>query len=575
MLIKDRDYQGLKVELLTPVFIGSGDTLDGFSYTIQQKETGEYELIYMDLDNWLVHSSHKEQANTLLQGNNYLEIRKFIQKNFNADRFALARYPVEKSIGKKFVNEIVQEGSRNRLLIDAALKNSLSHRLLIPGSSIKGSIRTALMDYLDQKYCTPGPVQTAGKVVAESLFGDIADNALKALKIGDFEVPFASGRVVGAQEMKKNPDKESTPKNNCEVVWPDHQIKPASNWVLGFGKDSSGKINIKHKESIDQQKLFNIANVYFKKRFDTEWDKFYAQDHFQEVREILEPIKGRIEQLNMDSEMLIRVGHYSHVEAVTITRNKPQERFSKGKPLGHGKTRTLANGLFPFGWVILSIANEKDVIEYRKCLDQEYQTSKTQRENNLIRLKEKKAKRKHVEREEREQAAAHEAKKARLQEEARQKEEAEAKRRESLGWHGRLLEDLKANPSGKIGEAQREFRANKADIENSKAIAGELLEIAEKLFGRRPKQYQQDFLNELKETLGISESKEYQIKAVWPSEAKELEKWASGYDLSTLAKEQLVALKTVASSFKRNAFSDIKFQKNFKRDVDKTLKNKR
>ena len=54
------------------------------------------------------------------------------------------------------------------------------------------------------------------------------------------------------------------------------------------------------------------------------------------------------------NETLIRIGHFSHVECITLDDvREPQTRTVKGKRMPYGTTRTLANGLYPFGWAKL------------------------------------------------------------------------------------------------------------------------------------------------------------------------------------------------------------------------------
>ncbi len=55
------------------------------------------------------------------------------------------------------------------------------------------------------------------------------------------------------------------------------------------------------------------------------------------------------------NEALIRVGHFSHVECVTLDGvRQPRTRMGRDRrPLPWGKTRTLANEIYPFGWIKL------------------------------------------------------------------------------------------------------------------------------------------------------------------------------------------------------------------------------
>ena len=50
----------------------------------------------------------------------------------------------------------------------------------------------------------------------------------------------------------------------------------------------------------------------------------------------------------------MRVGRYSHLECMTVSRNAPEHKK------GYGKTRTLADNTLPFGWVILHFCQPEE-----------------------------------------------------------------------------------------------------------------------------------------------------------------------------------------------------------------------
>ena len=283
----------------------------------------------------------------------------------------------------KFKNEISRPDSQNQLLIDEGLKNPLTKRLLIPGSSIKGSIRTAILDWLDENYKLD--FKNNYRLI-DDVLGKIQNNAFKALKLADVEIPQNMGMVVTAEEKKKNSDKQGTPKNACEVTPSmvgslNQDFCFFSKLSLGFDENSEGTMsvvyqdtrrNISIREKFDLKRILKITTDFFKKRFDQDIENFYKKPHLNKTLSALKPVIDQVEHINTENEMLIRLGHYSHIDCVTITKNHPRLKKSKdGTFLGPNTTRTLANGVFPFGWVILAIDTKENLTNYTSRLENE------------------------------------------------------------------------------------------------------------------------------------------------------------------------------------------------------------
>ena len=111
--------------------------------------------------------------------------------------------------------------------------------------------------------------------------------------------------------------------------------------------------------------------------------------------------------------MLIRVGHYSHSRCVTIDNSKPWAKSGKdGMLQGPNTTRTLANGLLPFGWILLSECSWEVWEARRSVLDEERYKAQELQEKQRLEQKQQKTAALQAEREQKEkelQAAKAEA----------------------------------------------------------------------------------------------------------------------------------------------------------------------
>jgi len=171
----------------------------------------------------------------------------------------------------------------------------------------------------------------------EEVLGKIGENDFKNLKVGDFEAYRDDSYFVTAREMSRNPKKENnTPKAPCEVT--------ASRLMQGKPVTLCGKIAIgaankkddavlsvnRNRDNWKLEELMSLCNEFYGVRYRKEREKFYALPHFQQTAEVLKAIDEVV--LNpQPGEMVLRIGHYSHVECMTITQNEPDTPVEKGK----------------------------------------------------------------------------------------------------------------------------------------------------------------------------------------------------------------------------------------------------
>jgi hypothetical protein len=359
-------HQYYRLEALTPVHIGTGESLDPFSYVIKDGE-----LHYIDLTGWVEAHPDPEGLARKLSGEVHA-VRAHIAETIDLEKYSLSKARVlSKEVQDEYRRRL--RDPRNQLKIAPALKNAASCSLVIPGSSIKGAIRTAVIDMLDREYglglrqATANDDQQRTRTrqyedCLKSALGDIGSNAFKNLKVSDFEAPSGASAVIAAREVGKKPDKQPTPKDPCEVL-------PGS-CMGGDGIRLPGKIGIGESSAINPkgesldigfagkrislstEQMAALCSSFYRRRFLEEKKTFYALPHFARTARALEAVEKAVLE-EQPGVFLLRIGHYSHVECMTITDNKPQTRRVNGRIMPFGTTRTLADGIYPFGWIRL------------------------------------------------------------------------------------------------------------------------------------------------------------------------------------------------------------------------------
>lgn len=373
----------LRLSPLTPIHVGTGDTLDPLSY-IMREEDGVPRLYPVDLPSWVEAQGKPVELAQFFATSELPEIRRYVARELDPQIFGGAPATVHsREIFDKYQMELGARDSRNQLLISPAVKNGRTGALIIPGASIKGAIRTAVIDWIDQHWHMDlkgasdldGPYRSKEYTTRlKEYLGDISDNAFKNLKVGDFQAPLGDSLFVTANEVRIRPkDKPPTLKNPCEVCLSLAMTgKPYALYgkVLLGRHDAGGRdavLTVKHetrRQSWSLEELMALCRSFYRERYDTEKQTFYSKPHLADTATALAPVDAALLK-EASGGMLVRIGHYSHVECMTVTDNNPQTRKAKdGTQLPYGTTRTLADRTYPFGWAVLQECPEA---EYREA----------------------------------------------------------------------------------------------------------------------------------------------------------------------------------------------------------------
>ena len=123
----------------TPIFVGSGDSYYPQDYFIEDR------LYFIDRDKFTKKIIQENKFEEFLKvSSNIKKLLRFINDNFSKD-IAKSEAIIEYELA---VNKLINNYSKP---IEAFIKDSFYFRPIIPGTTIKGAIRTALLDYLAYK----------------------------------------------------------------------------------------------------------------------------------------------------------------------------------------------------------------------------------------------------------------------------------------------------------------------------------------------------------------------------------------------------------------------------------------
>lgn len=344
-----------RLEALTPVHIGSGEDFSPLGYVIRQQDVGKYELWLIDTQAWLAANLDNSKIMKALDEGDMQALR-FLLGAGNPEAFLLAKIRIENpALGRDLWEK--RNSLANKAEIMAFMRNPFTHMPFVPASSIKGAIVTALTDYLDEKRKGKKPALCEARNdreyrnVMEEMFGKIQNHAMRKFGLADIGLPPGSTSIRSATGVSLKPDR-TLPKTPCETLDPTSWEETGAYGNMRF--KAPGKLAFCDGLQVSLQELGKICTNFYRRRYRSEFAKFYVKDHFADVGKYLDQVTKRVENCDGEQQILLRIGRYSHFECVTVSGAAPRLRK------GCGTTRTLADLKMPFGWVILNFCSLAD-----------------------------------------------------------------------------------------------------------------------------------------------------------------------------------------------------------------------
>ncbi|OEU64699.1 MAG: type III-A CRISPR-associated RAMP protein Csm5, partial [Desulfobacterales bacterium PC51MH44] len=289
-----------------------------------------------------------------------LEIYKFMQNKTAEGRMIdvcpdfLEHYKQTLSLQMRNPREIQQ--NLNRFAIPRTAFRTVDQRPYIPGSTIKGALRTAYLNLMEseKKLSEKGKERKARNLEQRLIeYNGIPADPFRMVKVSDF-MPVDKSRtriVYGINKKKKPSDREA---RGMPLIF--EVIQPGSVFVGTIAVDSpiSGS---GIRKSVSMEKLLDSSTL------------FYANEKEREEKELsnigVKVVSDNASQDDKDSFMA-RVGRHSGAESVTIEGHRDifiMGKRGEKKYLNHATTLWLAsderkpvsmNNLQPFGWVRLN-----------------------------------------------------------------------------------------------------------------------------------------------------------------------------------------------------------------------------
>ena len=338
----------LRCEILSPVHIGSGCVIEPLDYIIKNSRLYKisFEKLVMSMD-----EVERDKFETLIDNGNLVDIRKYIAGNINKDEDSIYSLEVSYKIEDTYKSKLGD--IQNQLLISPFIRTAGEVMPFIPGSSLKGSFRTAIINSFAKDSKLPEPKGPREEYQFESnvmAYKDGKDDPFRGIWIRD---AFLSANdtiirdVINVSRKQGSALRQNSIQNICELT---HSVITGKSvdftTELSLDDDLFGTKFLSRSLTIEQ--LIRSCNEFYKDKMEYEHKKFFKNS---EVEKISEQLLGTSVGGNT---FLMRLGRFSGVESVTL------DKYRNPRPPGNksiwGTSRNVVEGSYPMGWLKVTVS---------------------------------------------------------------------------------------------------------------------------------------------------------------------------------------------------------------------------
>jgi CRISPR-associated protein Csm5 len=338
----------LHFEILSPVHIGSGQEIDPLNYLIAGGR-----LCRISFDDFIagLNDEQRTKFENLIDKGNLIDLRKFVEANINKERDTVYSVEVSQKVDglyKAKINDI-----QNQLLISPFIRSEVDTIPLIPGSSIKGAIRTAVISELAAKSNLPKPKEPRDEYAFESKvlgYKDGKDDPFRGIRIRDCSLQDGDTIVREVRNISKKKGSSLQP-NNIQIICEVSQSSVTGKTVefdteVSFDNDLYSTKFLSATITLEQ--VIRSCRAFYKDKMDYEHKRFYKNSE-------IDKISSQLLATPLDEQsFLLRLGRFSGVESVTL------DNYRHPKPPGNkaiwGTSRNLVEALYPMGWVKVTVS---------------------------------------------------------------------------------------------------------------------------------------------------------------------------------------------------------------------------
>lgn len=372
---------------LTPIHVGNGDTLAPEDYLIEGDHLIQFNRAATLRD---MKPETRRQLEERLERNDFQAaqeiLRKSVQLRHHRCRIQIgaeSKADLLKAVGNP-LDPVVRQRA-----VQGFVRNPLTGRPYLPGSALKGAIRTAVVNAFTQKHLpsikqvvsplleNPRDRRNAWKELeTEALnfeFRQLQQDPFRLIKVADAELPPDRTRVDKVWPVKRDgeEDTKGIQMHFERLLSRGDGIEDGGFTVeLELDEQAIGDARVKVGRPLDFETIRRACISFYAGRILAERRRFFAD---AQPPERIFGAQGLI-KINLDKVLvaksiqerglLLRVGRFSHFESLSVDGLRQGWNVQARKPIEEGSSRTLcrcrsttegASVALPFGWLLLEL----------------------------------------------------------------------------------------------------------------------------------------------------------------------------------------------------------------------------
>lgn len=346
----------IKIEPLTAVHIGSGNTLSPLDYKLANTSSGIRKYVRFSYDSILKRVAIDEKLRNEFEmfslNNDMKSLQTFFHKNMRNEDVSYLCLPT-KEFEKKYDENLKKDPLQNACEVLEMYRPSLKHFPVIPGSSIKGAVRTALVDSCVKDveggfdfYRAKKSRNFENQILQNK---DAKNDPFRAIHVGDcnFTTPLTQG--VGILQIINGESGCLSEKNSTQVqaevilgkIVSKESVSQSFN--LAIDNDLQKSESVSKRFSIKD--IINECNYFYGENFKLEYEHFYKNSD-SEKTELIDNLFMEIKNITeneSENSFIIRLGRWSQFEFVTL--------YDENHNFGTSRTVLNYDGQYlPMGW---------------------------------------------------------------------------------------------------------------------------------------------------------------------------------------------------------------------------------
>lgn len=463
---------------LSPIHIGCDEDFEPTNYVIDDGVLYGFDPSRADLE-----EKHRTELSRLGLQADLLGIQQFFRTNKQLFKIAAdVLMPVSSGFAKEYeqkLGQVVQRESErknvfNKLVVERAITTGATRTPFIPGSSLKGALRTSHLNNINKgnpvQYGENDPKHGAAKL-EKRLYEekDFDMSPMRLVKVGDLMAkPDLDRSIVYAVMRRKRLVRD--PASGEEKTTQDNLATRKEVILQGQYRSLTGQLSImllgdipesdktpkKRLQPTDVTALVRASNAYHLPKLEEEIKlldsrRFSNESWMVSIKKLLAGELGA--KIKAGSACLVRLGRYGGAETKTLDGIRsihiPQAKRPEDKYVSSSHCIWLAandpkarSDMLPFGWAVLEIDPVSDLPDLKTWCDNQ---SKGPRD--MAQLRQQFAAEKAAAQQRKADKATQAAAQSSAREAARQAEEQAAEQRAqalaSMTAQGQLIETLR------------------------------------------------------------------------------------------------------------------------------------